>query len=1022
CGRGDPEAAARALETLARALPREHPGLAIVRLNQAHVARALGRTEAARAFEAQPAPAAGELPGAESRLLKRLRRCAAVRPRQGAGVVAPFAENLAAAERLAAAGRYAEARETAARADAQATEAGRAGAERIRAAQTLALVELQLGRPDAAMDAARRAIQIAREDGAVGPRITLARLLAQTGDLEAAHRALREVEPELATPLLRAEWQEAAGDLALRVGSPRQAVTQLEAALAGHRAHFGPAHPSTAAVLHRRGDALRQARELRAATAAYGEALAIRQEKLGVGHPETARVQNALGVLHADFGDWERADAAFAAAEASLVASLGGAHPETLTLRTNRSLAAWAAHRRATAVDAYAAALAALTTALGAGHPVVAEGVRTLARLEQERGRGERAEALLARALASQRIALGDAHPALAPTHLARSRLLLHRGKPDAAAAELVAALELLTRHYDSGHPLLARTHMAAARTAVARAREGEAWTHAREAARGLTEHLRRAFGALSDRQRSLLADDSADVVGVLLSVGTAPTREVYTAVLPHRDSVLRSIAASRAGARAGSGRSRDALARLRDLRARYVATAFSDSPDLAAKAARLAAEIDSLETLAALSGSSDRGRDPLEVLQAACSNIPADAVAIEFLAYDRTLPGSAGEPVPSYLALLIRPAGCSVQRVELGAAAPIEAAADRFGRAMRDQASDAVAARRELAELLLAPLQPVLGDTRRWLVVPDGPLWGVPFGALPDPQAPEAYLLERVTLGYWTSLYELAEAVGTPQRPGFERALLFGAPEFGSGDGALVLTASGPCALPPFEPLPATERELSELSALLGSDRVVRGAEATKAGLQQALAARPPIVHLATHAYFAGLGGCETQATSAWSDGGRRSAANPLLLSGIVLAGANASTSQVVAEDVPGILTAFEVAGLDLSGSQLVVMSACDTGTGLHQRGQEVQGLRWGLRAAGARALVTSLWRSNDAATRVLMRAFYTALRADDLPGDLLGGAEALRRAQLERVARERRLGVRKPLHWANFVFSGAY
>ena len=136
------------------------------------------------------------------------------------------------------------------------------------------------------------------------------------------------------------------------------------------------------------------------------------------------------------------------------------------------------------------------------------------------------------------------------------------------------------------------------------------------------------------------------------------------------------------------------------------------------------------------------------------------------------------------------------------------------------------------------------------------------------------------------------------------------------------------------------------------------------------------------------------------------------------MFAGANGA-GRIGSGEASGILTAYEVAGLDLRQARLVVLSACDTGAGSRERGQEVQGLRWGFRAAGARALVTSLWRSNDVATRKLMADFYRALGAGGIPSDGLG-AEALRRAQLERVRDERRLELHKPLVWANFVFSG--
>jgi CHAT domain-containing protein len=233
-----------------------------------------------------------------------------------------------------------------------------------------------------------------------------------------------------------------------------------------------------------------------------------------------------------------------------------------------------------------------------------------------------------------------------------------------------------------------------------------------------------------------------------------------------------------------------------------------------------------------------------------------------------------------------------------------------------------------------------------------------------------------------------------------------------------VVLTDTGPCQLPPFEALPATRRELDDITELLAEPRRLTGVEVTKQRLEGELARKPRLIHFATHAYFAGNAGC---AQSVDDEGLREKpiAPNPLLLSGIVLAGANRPT-RVESEGESGILTAYEVAGLDLEAADLVVLSACDTGTGLALRGQEVLGLRWGFRAAGAQALVTSLWRSNDAATSRMMRSFYAALISEDLKADALRGAEALRRAKLAQLASETRLGIRRPLIWANFIFSG--
>jgi CHAT domain-containing protein len=110
----------------------------------------------------------------------------------------------------------------------------------------------------------------------------------------------------------------------------------------------------------------------------------------------------------------------------------------------------------------------------------------------------------------------------------------------------------------------------------------------------------------------------------------------------------------------------------------------------------------------------------------------------------------------------------------------------------------------------------------------------------------------------------------------------------------------------------------------------------------------------------------------------------NPLLLSGLVLAQANARGPD-------GILTAEEVAGLDLRGCELAVLSACETGLGKVAGGEGVQGLQKAFQAAGARALLASLWRVDDPATSLLMERFYNGLWSEHLPP-----TQALRQAQL--------------------------
>jgi CHAT domain-containing protein len=140
------------------------------------------------------------------------------------------------------------------------------------------------------------------------------------------------------------------------------------------------------------------------------------------------------------------------------------------------------------------------------------------------------------------------------------------------------------------------------------------------------------------------------------------------------------------------------------------------------------------------------------------------------------------------------------------------------------------------------------------------------------------------------------------------------------------------------------------------------------------------------------------------------------MLLSGLALAGANLrSTAETPADHEDGLLTAGEIAALDLSAVRWAVLSACDTGLGTVRAGEGVLGLRRAFEIAGAATLIMSLWSVEDEATRVWMARLYEA-RASGLPA-----AEAVRRAARELLAMQRRR--HQPAHpffWGGFVAAG--
>jgi CHAT domain-containing protein len=211
---------------------------------------------------------------------------------------------------------------------------------------------------------------------------------------------------------------------------------------------------------------------------------------------------------------------------------------------------------------------------------------------------------------------------------------------------------------------------------------------------------------------------------------------------------------------------------------------------------------------------------------------------------------------------------------------------------------------------------------------------------------------------------------------------------------------------------LPGTEAAARALAPLLGSAPPYTGAKATEDVLRSAHG--PRIVHVATHGFFledesGGPGGTrglvlDSSATS--KAGATKSTENPLLRSGLVFAGAN---RHVAARD--GLLTALEASALDLYGTQLVVLSACETGVGKVENADGVYGLRRALVKAGAESEVMSLWKVDDEATRELMTGFYGRLMKGG------GRSESLRQAQIELSRHPEHA---HPYYWASFIASG--
>jgi CHAT domain-containing protein/Tfp pilus assembly protein PilF len=390
---------------------------------------------------------------------------------------------------------------------------------------------------------------------------------------------------------------------------------------------------------------------------------------------------------------------------------------------------------------------------------------------------------------------------------------------------------------------------------------------------------------------------------------------------------------------------------------------------------------------------------------------LPAGAAFVDLyryveFAHDPKVSGrTGGRHTPRYVAFVVRK-GRPVARVELQEAAPIDAAQRAWRQAITAARPDEAAERRAaaaLARLVWGPLRAALpAGLRTVYIAPDPKLSQVPWGALPGPK-PDTILLDECAVCLVPhGPFLLERLLPRPAERAGGTLVVYGGIDYDSAPDTVARREEphGPLLRGKgvkWSALPGTAREQEQVLALarkvLREPPLARSGAAATARQLEADLPRARYAHLATHGFFADAKfRSALQVEPGLFDyhgfGDRRGGArSPLVLSGLVLAGAN---RQGEAAADRGIVTAEGLVGLRLEGLELAVLSACETGLGEDGGGEGVYGLQRALHVAGCRDVVASLWKVDDQATQALMALFYRNLwerRTDP--------AEALRQAQ---------------------------
>jgi CHAT domain-containing protein len=624
-------------------------------------------------------------------------------------------------------------------------------------------------------------------------------------------------------------------------------------------------------------------------------------------------------------------------------------------------------------------------------------------------------------------------------------------------------------RQWDAS-PFVAGGHLRAllAMARSDRARALEAMDGSRQA---LRQWLPQELRLRSTRhQLSMIARDEALGLDTCLTLGLAEAGDPTAASLSAAWLANgKAVAAEAAGDRLRAARrdaaddrpgARETFARLRQVQRQLATGVLLEPPAADSAARRRLAELEAeegklIDTLGTAANMNRDERGNWVELDAIRARIPSDAIVCDLARFRvrnvaSRLPKDDWAPA-RYAAWIIPPAGAGdVRIVDLGPAAVIDEAVTAWRRILHsalgpggsiakdgEAAAEAslTAAGRDLARLVLDPLLAAAGPrAAEVVVIPDGPLWLVSWAALPLEDG--RYAVEAFRIRHLVAARDLVrrEADGADVRH-LHRPLILAAPDFDLGRGPVNPAADGQNRatgggrlLPRVAPLPGTEREAELIAPLLaraksGSADVATEEDATE---RRFLATtRPEALVLATHGFF--LAGSRLVSDSLVA-GLLRSAglpadaafdtdpmlANPLARCGILLAGANAATPAGDGGD-DGILTGLEIAGADLRGTKLVVLSACDTAVGTVTDGEGVAGLRQAFQLAGAETVVATLWPIPDAETVDVMKEFFASLAAGAPP------ARSLRQAQVATISNRRDLlEAAHPAFWAAFTVTG--
>ncbi|GHU82026.1 hypothetical protein FACS189468_5710 [Spirochaetia bacterium] len=769
------------------------------------------------------------------------------------------------------------------------------------------------------------------------------------------------------------------------------------------------------------------------------EALAIREKALGKEHPDYAISLNNLGMLYDAMGDYTKAEPYYLESLSISEKALGKEHPDYAISLNNLGNLYQAMGDYAKAEPYYLEALAIQEKALGREHPDYAGSLNYLGNLLGDMGDYAKAEPYYLEALAIQEKALGKEHPGYASSLNNLGSLYQAMGNYAKAEPYFLEALAIREKALGKEHPGYGSSLRSLSYLYLSKGDYAKSETFTKENADLVTNLINRNFAFMSEGQRDAYwGMVKGDFEGSYSLSAAHPAASVnalnYNNTLFTKGLLLRTSNAVRdAIYSSGDTRLVEQFETLGSLRQQLSALQQKEDVNEAYRKS-LEKQADDLDK--ALTRSSAAFRDVKADMslewQDVRKSLKADEAAVEFVSFELYDKKWTGKTL--YAALVLRQGMAAPAWIPLCEEPQIQEILSRAnGRSPAEQARiiyDVSGA--ALYNTVWKPLEASLGGAKTVYYSPSGLLHKIAFDALPAEGG--ARLADKYGLNLVSSTREIARlarsATDTVQ---LGSAVLYGGLQYNTGvdtmrtaaqsyrsaGGAVLASAlpADPTRGGAWVELPATRREVQNIQGYLAGRRITNTLYQDNFGIEESFKAlsggKTAVIHLATHGFFLADVPARNndrdrdQMTRGGSRAAPAAAANPLLRSGLVLSGGNhAWTGESVEGVEDGILTADEIARLNLIGARLVVLSACQTGLGDVNNSEGVFGLQRAFKLAGVETLIMSLWEVDDAATAKLMDTFYR---------EWLSGRS--RQAAFKEAQRQVRADYPTPFYWAAFV-----